>query len=132
MEVAAAGVSRETENRLRGSETQTIPDGNAYCNPSRIQIEPSPAKPSQGRAKKKKKAWISLDFLVRIEPFQRVMLTPWGKRILLLSFPTHTRGRPLFMPASPRAAAVDSKHEHHSMYMEKRKENCARASARLR
>jgi hypothetical protein len=76
MEVTAAG-SRETEDRLRGSETQTIPDGNAYCNPSRIQIEPNPAKPSQGRAKKIKEK--SFDFLVRIEPFQRVMLTPWAK-----------------------------------------------------
>jgi hypothetical protein len=94
------------------------------------QVRQSPAKAEQ--RKSKKKALISFDFLVRIEPSQRVMLTPWGKRILLLSFPTHTRGRPLFMPASPRAAAVDSKHEHHSMYMEKRKENCARASARLR
>jgi hypothetical protein len=65
---------------LRGSETQTIPDGNAYCNPSRIQIEPNPAKPSQGRARKsKKKALISFDFLVLIEPFQRVMLTPGRK-----------------------------------------------------
>jgi hypothetical protein len=83
MEVTAAGVSRETENRLRGSETQTIPDGNAYYNPSRIQTEPNPqsaAKP--GQRKSKKKAWISLDFLGGIEPFQSVMLTPPAKKSL--------------------------------------------------
>jgi hypothetical protein len=41
------------------------------------QIRQSPAKAEQ--RKSKKKALISFDFLVRIEPFQRVMLTPWAK-----------------------------------------------------
>jgi hypothetical protein len=97
------------------------------------QIRQSPAKAEQ--RKSKKKALISFDFLVRIEPFQRVMLTPWAKKIFCLSFPTHThtRGRPLFLRPRRRAPwPLMGKHEHHNMYMEKRKENCARASARLR
>jgi hypothetical protein len=52
------------------------------------QIRQSPAKAEQ--RKSKKKALISFDFLVRIEPFQRVMLTPWAKKFFCLSFPTHT------------------------------------------
>jgi hypothetical protein len=44
-------------------------------NPSRIQIQPNPAK--AGQRKSKKKACFSLDFLCRIEPFQWVALTPW-------------------------------------------------------
>jgi hypothetical protein len=50
------------------------------------QIRQSPAKAEQ--RKSKKKALISFDFLVRIEPFQRVMLTPWAKEffyVFLLS-----------------------------------------------
>jgi hypothetical protein len=46
------------------------------------QIRQSPAKP--GQRKSKKRAWISFDFLVRIEPFQRVMLTPWAKKSFCL------------------------------------------------
>jgi hypothetical protein len=46
-----------------------------------IQIQPSPAKPEQNKSKKK--AWISLDFFVRIEPFQWVTAT-LGKKSLLL------------------------------------------------
>jgi hypothetical protein len=46
------------------------------------QIRQSPAKP--GQRKSKKRAWISFDFLVRIEPFQRVMLTPWAKKFFCL------------------------------------------------
>jgi len=51
MEVTAAGVSRETENRLRGSETQTTTDGNAYIAiqaESKLgQIRQSPGKENQ-------------------------------------------------------------------------------------
>src|ERR1700728_1587055 len=43
------------------------------------QIRQSPAKPRQ--RKSKKKAWISLDFLGGIEPFQSVMLTPQAKNL---------------------------------------------------
>jgi hypothetical protein len=46
------------------------------------QIRQSPAKP--GQRKSKKRAWISFDFLVRIEPFQRVMLTRWAKKFFCL------------------------------------------------
>src|SRR5271170_6419528 len=46
--------------------------------PNQPQIIPNPAKPSQARAKpkSKKKAWISLGSLVRIERFQGVALAP--------------------------------------------------------
>jgi hypothetical protein len=40
------------------------------------QIEQSPANAEQNPSKKK--AWISLDSLVRIEPFQTLALTPWA------------------------------------------------------
>jgi hypothetical protein len=36
-----------------------------------------------GQSEAKEKAWISLDFLCGIEPFQRVALTPWGKNVCL-------------------------------------------------
>jgi len=48
-------------------------------------IEQSPAGPEQNPAKKK--AWISLDFLRRIEPFQWLALTPWAKKFFSFSFP---------------------------------------------
>src|SRR5271163_1144263 len=40
----------------------------------------SQARPRLGQRESKKKAWISLDSLVRNEPFQGVALTPWGKK----------------------------------------------------
>jgi hypothetical protein len=51
------------------------------------QIEQSPANAEQNPSKKK--AWISLDFLVGNEPFQWVALTPGAKKSLfsLLSCP---------------------------------------------
>jgi hypothetical protein len=49
------------------------------------QIQPSQARASQRESKKK--AWISLDSLVRIEPFQWVIATPHGKNSLLAPFP---------------------------------------------
>jgi hypothetical protein len=58
------------------------------------QIQQNPAKPAQ--RKSKKKAWISLDFLVRIKPFQWVAATPWAKKFFSRSFP-----RPGLWP-SPR------------------------------
>jgi hypothetical protein len=48
------------------------------------QIQQNPAKPAQ--RKSKKKAWISLDFLVRIEPFQSVAATPCGKKFFSRPF----------------------------------------------
>jgi hypothetical protein len=54
-------------------------------NPKFSQIQQSPAMPSQ--RKSKKKAWISLDFLVGIEPFQWVIVTPQGKKSFLAPFP---------------------------------------------
>jgi hypothetical protein len=53
--------------------------------PKFFKIEPSPAKPEQSQSKKK--AWISLDSLVRIEPFQWVAATPGRENSFLLSFP---------------------------------------------
>jgi hypothetical protein len=47
------------------------------------QIQQNPAKPSQ--RKSKKKALIPFDFLVRIETFQSVALTPRAKKIFCLS-----------------------------------------------
>jgi hypothetical protein len=49
------------------------------------QIQPSPARASQRESKKK--AWISLDSLVRIKPFQWVIATPEGKKFFIRSFP---------------------------------------------
>jgi hypothetical protein len=66
---------------LEPSETPTVSAIQAESKSS--QIQQNPAKPGQKRSKKK--AWISLDFLVRIGPFQRVMLTPLGKKIFCLS-----------------------------------------------
>jgi hypothetical protein len=48
-------------------------------------IEQSPANAEQNPSKKK--ASISLDFLVGNEPFQLVALTPGGKKVSSLSFP---------------------------------------------
>jgi hypothetical protein len=48
------------------------------------QIEQSPANAEQNPAKKK--AWISLDFLVGNEPFQWVALTPGAKKSFLSPF----------------------------------------------
>src|SRR5271155_5220571 len=47
--------------------------------PKLFKIQPSPATPSQRISKKK--AWFSLDSLVRIEPFQRVIVTPRAKNL---------------------------------------------------
>jgi hypothetical protein len=49
------------------------------------QIQQNPAKPAQ--RKSKKKAWISLDFLVRIKPFQGVAATPVAKKSFPVPFP---------------------------------------------
>src|SRR5271168_4867644 len=51
----------------------------AKPDPSRIQIQPSRAKPAQRQSKKT--ARFSLDFLVRIEPFQGLARTPWPGNI---------------------------------------------------
>jgi|ERR1700734_1660116 hypothetical protein len=61
------------------------------------QIRQSPAKP--GQRKSKKKAWISLDFLGGIEPFQSVMLTPRQKIFATLA-PFARLTVPAFMSAS--------------------------------
>ncbi len=39
-------------------------------------LNPPQVEPNSGQAKQRKKAWISLDSLVRFEPFQRVAPTP--------------------------------------------------------
>jgi hypothetical protein len=49
------------------------------------QIQQNLAKPEQNPSKKK--AWISLDSLVRIEPFQWVAPTPRAKKFFSRSFP---------------------------------------------
>jgi hypothetical protein len=49
-----------------------------------IKARPSPPKPGQIFAKKK--ALISLDWLRRFEPFQRVIVTPRGKEFSSLPF----------------------------------------------
>jgi hypothetical protein len=56
------------------------------ANPKFSQIQPNPPKPQQ--RKSKEKAWISLDSLVGIEPFQWFAPTPppGAKRILLVSW----------------------------------------------
>jgi hypothetical protein len=56
------------------------------------QIEQSPANAEQNPSKKK--AWISLDFLVGNEPFQWVALTPGAKKS--------------FLSPSPPAAAIQA------------------------
>jgi hypothetical protein len=51
--------------------------------------------PGSGQANpSKEKAWISFDRLVRIEPFQSVMPTPSGQKILFL-FPCRLAARAL-------------------------------------
>jgi hypothetical protein len=56
---------------------------------SPIQIQQNPAKSGQAGPKKiKEKARISLNPLCRIEPFQSVALTPQGKKIFCLAFPS--------------------------------------------
>ncbi|MGB3582068.1 MAG: hypothetical protein WBA40_13300 [Roseiarcus sp.] len=57
-----------------------------------IKAEQSQPKPRPNFSKKK--AWISLDFLVGNEPFQRIMLTPWGKKVFSRSFPRRWPARP--------------------------------------
>jgi hypothetical protein len=51
-----------------------------------FQIRPSQPKLQPNFSKKK--AWIPLDFLVRNEPFQAVIVTPWLKNFLR-SLPRH-------------------------------------------
>jgi hypothetical protein len=64
-----------------------------------FKIQPSPAAPSP---KSKKKAWICLDSLVRIEPFQRVALTPQGKKSWSRSIPLQwPRKACAFVPEHP-------------------------------
>jgi hypothetical protein len=47
------------------------------------QIQPNRAAPEQNLTKKK--AWFSLDFLVRFEPFQGLALTPWPENLFSAS-----------------------------------------------
>jgi hypothetical protein len=54
--------------------------------PKLFKIQPSRATPKQRDSKKK--AWISLDSLGGIEPFQAVALTPWGKKSWSRSIPS--------------------------------------------
>jgi hypothetical protein len=54
---------------------------------SQNQIEPNPAKSRQARSKKIKEKRISLDFLVRIKPFQGVAATPVAKKSFPVPFP---------------------------------------------
>jgi hypothetical protein len=63
------------------------------------QIQQNPADAEQ--RKSKEKGWISLNPLVRIEPFQRVALTPKGKNLFLpLAGPATVRGvRSAFVPS---------------------------------
>jgi hypothetical protein len=63
-------------------------------NPKFRKIQQSPAK--SGPRQSKKKAWISLDSLGGNEPFQRVVVTPWGKKSFLAPSP----------PNWPRRAAL--------------------------
>jgi hypothetical protein len=53
------------------------------------QIDPKscqagPSQPSASQIFPRENPWISLDSLVRIEPFQRVTLTPQGKKFFSL------------------------------------------------
>jgi hypothetical protein len=68
--------------------------------PKLFKIQPSPGKPEQSQSKKK--AWISLDSLGGIEPFQRVALTPGAKNLGLAPFP---RNRPRPSAFHSRASA---------------------------
>jgi predicted component of type VI protein secretion system len=68
------------------------------ANSKSSQIQQKPAK--SGQRKSKKKAWICLDFLVRIEPFQSVALTPWAKK----SFAPPFSAVGLSCPDAPRPA----------------------------
>jgi hypothetical protein len=67
------------------------------ANPKFSQIHQNPPKSEQNKSKKK--AWISFDSLVRFEPFQRVALTPWGKKVFL---------RPLGPPKPLALGAIPS------------------------
>jgi hypothetical protein len=49
--------------------------------------KPSKAEQSPDQIFPRKKALISLDFLVRIAPFQRLALTPWGKNVFSIFAP---------------------------------------------
>jgi hypothetical protein len=73
------------------------------------QIQQSPAKP--GQVKSKKKAWIALDWLRRIERFQWLALTPrpkiffqaslpiaGGDRRSFLDYPSRHNARLVFRP----------------------------------
>jgi hypothetical protein len=67
------------------------------------QIEQSPANAEQNPAKKK--AWISLDFLVGNEPFQWVALTPGAKNpFSLLSLPRGGHSGRIVIARSHRAS----------------------------
>jgi hypothetical protein len=68
------------------------------ADPKSSQIQQSPDKRKQNKSKKK--AWNSLDSLVRIEPFQGVALTPQGKKSCLAPFPRN-------WPSWPRRASFD-------------------------
>jgi hypothetical protein len=57
-----------------------------------IKAEQSQPKPRPNFSKKK--AWISLDFLVGNEPFQRVALTPRAEKVFSRSFPRRWPARP--------------------------------------
>jgi hypothetical protein len=46
--------------------------------------KPGQASPSASQIFPRENPWISLDSLVRIEPFQRVTLTPQGKKFFSL------------------------------------------------
>jgi hypothetical protein len=60
---------------------QSTPKPFFQANSKFSQIQQNLAKPGQNQSKKK--AWISLDSLVRIEPFQGVTPTPGAKKIFL-------------------------------------------------
>jgi hypothetical protein len=49
-----------------------------------IKAQPSLAKPGPNFAKEK--AWISFDFLVRNEPFQPLIVTPWAQKVFCPGF----------------------------------------------
>jgi predicted component of type VI protein secretion system len=69
------------------------------ANSKSSQIQQNPAKP--GQRKSKKKAWICLDFLVRIEPFQSVALTPGPKKSFAPPFPAVGLSCPVAPPPAP-------------------------------
>src|SRR5271155_6263270 len=73
--------------------------------PKLFKIQQSP--PTPGQRKSKKKAWISLDSLVRIEPFQRVIVTPWRKKSNLSSIPSQLAS-PSPALSLPQACAQDN------------------------